>query len=158
MTPISNSGYGGFNFAELQKAARQAFVDADADESGSISKTEATQAAQDSGLPDSALNKMFSQMDSDGDGEISAQEKSDAYERMQERMASMQGSPSISGQTESASLFESLLQSLSDDQEEEDEELDDLIAKLKEDPQSDELNREAANVIDQRIPVIDTTA
>jgi Ca2+-binding EF-hand superfamily protein len=158
MISISNSGYSPFNPAEFQRNAQKAFSAADSDENGTVSKSEATSALQDKGMSDNAIDKMFSQMDGNGDGEISSQEQADAFEKMQERMASMQGGMGFNQQTESASLFESLLQSLSEDQEEDDEEINDLLEKLKEDPTSDEVKQEASNLINQRIPAVDTTA
>ena len=160
MTPISGAGYGGFNPAELQKNMQQQFTAADVDESGSLSKSEATQSMSDKGMSESAIDKMFSKMDSNGDGEVTAEEQDAMFEQMQERMASMQSMMGGgAGKTDSASLFESLLESLSADQEDsDDDELDDLLEKLREDPNSEQVQKEAASAISQRIPMVDTVA
>lgn len=160
MTPISGAGYGGFNPAELQSSMQRKFKDADLDESGGISKSEASEAMSDKGISEAAFDKMFEKIDQNGDGEVTEEEQKAIFDQMKERMSSMQSMMSEPSRTESASLFESLLNSLKGDQEDgsSKEELDDLISKLQQDPQSEEVQKEAANVISARIPRIDTKA
>lgn len=160
MTPILGAGSGGFNLADLQNSMQQKFKAADIDESGSVSKSEASEAMSDKGISEAAFDKMFEKMDQNGDGEITETEQKAIFEQMQERISSMQSMMSEPSRTESASLFESLLNSLKDDQEDESgsDNLDELIAKLQQDPQSEAVQKEVATVINNQIPMIDTMA
>lgn len=160
MIPISGNPPPGFDPAQMQ----QRFADADTDQNSSISKAEAQEAVGGSGLSEAMFDKMFTKMDSNGDGELSSDEQAEMLAQMEKRMEKFAGGGggefSMFGNNDSDSTLESLLESLSSDSEDDEEpsEFDKALEKLREDPNSAENRRYASELINDKLPVINTTA
>lgn len=109
---------GGFDPAAMSQKLTERFNSADADGSGSVTKTEILDNAE--GQVDSQrLDKMFERADSNGDGEITQEEHEAMLSKMQERFENMKQNKGIGYPQSQADTFDSLLKSLSGEKDEE---------------------------------------
>ena len=157
----TNTGFG-IDPSQMQQRMQQRLADADTDQSNSLSKVEAQEALQKPGMSEAMFDKLFSQADIDGNGEISQQEQQDMLAHMEQRMREM-GPGESSGfgpGNGSSSTLESLLESLSEDAEDDDEksEFEKALAQLRDDPKSTTNQQFAKGLINDAVTPINTTA
>ena len=135
---------------------KQRFQTADVDRSGSLSKTEATNALSAKGLDTSKVDKMFERMDANSDGEISSQEHENVLKAMEERMNKFMASGSSGYRNSFAtikSLFEALSSNSSDDSEK--DQLQQMLDKLQSEGLSAENLSKSVSLLNSIIPPID---
>ncbi|GAA5213257.1 EF-hand domain-containing protein [Corallincola platygyrae] len=171
---ISGSGtINPYQFQQQMEEHKQqmddAFSAADIDGSSGVTIEEMTEVLSERGVEfdTDKLSHHFEKMDTNGDGEVSTEERQALLDSMKEQMAGMPpggAMPPPSGGQEtddSGSLFESLLQSLSEDQEEgsdAQQDLTDLLEKLKSEGYTEDNVNQAIGYIQELIPTISTTA
>ena len=147
----------GFNPAQMMNGAGNKFKTADTDGSSTISKLEFGAIAEENGLDASKMEKMFNQMDSNRDGEISHQERQDMKESMEQRMGSLGGA---GGNKDSFDSVKALMESLQSDSDDEDEKqlLEDALEKMRNQGYSESIMDDSLSLLNSTIPTINLTA
>ena len=155
---ISNNGNMAIDRSMIMEKMEQKFKSADADNNGTLSKTEFDDNAP-KGANQEKIDKMFERLDSDKDGEISAAEQQAMIEHVSERMerfASGMGSMGSGGGSEEFDSINSLLEALKDPAE------DDNDAALTTDAHSPASDNKALSMslkqFIEKYPRIDETA
>lgn len=134
------------------------FKTADTDGSEAVSKQEFVHAMEESGLDTDKMDKMFSRMDGNGDGEVSHQEHQDMMSFMEQRMGSlMDGS---GGSKESFDAVQSLMESLQSESDNDDEKqrLQDALGKMRSEGYNESTMSESLSLINSVIPGVNTSA
>lgn len=151
------SGYGAaFSPFQMQQQIQDKFNNADQDGSGGIT-IEELQSAAPEGIDTAKMESMFTQMDSNGDGEVTQEERNAMMQMMQDRMQSLNGNMMSGADSEDEDPFSILMEALSSDQEansETKDSLNELMEKLNEEGRTEENMKDAAQLVQSLIPTI----
>jgi len=156
MTTISgNNGY--INEPSKMQSMQDRFSAADLDQSSSVSKDEFLSNAEGTRGP-SMLEKVFDRMDSDGNGEVTAQEHQAMMEEMSERMGSRSSAPSA--ENASVESFVAMVEEMSN--AETDTQRSGSLREMLDTFQSDSVDRQSISksmaTLNNMYPRIDTKA
>lgn len=153
ITGVPNS----FNANQFIEKAQTRFNNADADQSGSVSKQEFLSAMEGVKAPDKA-EKFFERLDKDGDGVVSQQEHQNAIDKMASRLSEM--TSGTGGIEQTANAFEMLLKSMEESEQDASKanELRDMLSKLQSDGITGQSLEQSIENFDQLYPRIDTKA
>ncbi len=147
----------GMNPSQMMSGMGDRFKTADTDGSDAVSKQEFVSALEETGLDASKMEKMFSRMDSNGDGQVTQQEQQEMMSMMEQRMGSIGGS---GGGKEGFDSVTTLLESLQSESDNDDEKqkLQDALDKMYSTGQSTSAMSESLSLINGIIPGINTSA
>ena len=124
-----------------------------------ISKQDFVQVMEESGQAGAKTEKMFSQMDSNGDGELSQQEREAMREMMQQRMGSFKGNGG--GNEEEFNSISSLLETLQNDTDDDDKKqnIQDILDKMQsKGGRNESTMNDSLSLINEIIPTVNTSA
>lgn len=165
MSAINGNYNLGFNQSQMMQKMQQQedkFKAADTDGNESVSKSEFSSAMEDSGMNVNKIDKKFDKMDTNGDGEVSFQERQDMIEMMEQRMGGMKdkGGGGGGGHKSNFESVTTLLESLQSDSDDEDEKikLQDMIDKMQSRGRSQSAMSDSLALINDLVPSIDITA
>ena len=163
MSAINGNYNSGFNQSQMMQRMQQQedkFKAADTDGNESVSKSEFSSAMEDSGMNVNKIDQKFDQMDTNGDGEVSLQERQDMIEMMQQRMGGMKGQGGGGGHNkDNYDSVTTLLESLQSDSDNEDEktQLQDMLDKMRSRGRSQSAMSDSLNFINEILPGVDET-
>jgi len=132
MSTIPNLSLGGFNPSQMMHKMNDNFKAADTDGSNTLTKSELTNAISSKGMDLSHVDKIFDQMDADGNGEVSLQEHQDMLAEMEQRMSSLIGGENAkteSGFDSIKTLLETIEASTKDDDQK--KRLNEMLEKMQ---------------------------
>lgn len=160
----SLSGASAFDPQQMMQKMQDRMQLADADQNGSLSKTEATAQLEESGRQGPNFEKMFDKADANGDGQLSQDEQTKMFEQMQQRMEQFD-SIKVGGAPTSAygnsDTFKSLLDSLNaddnDSEDNSDKKLRDALQDINRNKQQD-IGSHAWQTLHELAPPINTYA
>lgn len=160
MSAINGNYNSGMNQSQMMQRMQQQedrFKAADTDENESVSKSEFSSAMEDSGMNVNKIDKKFDQMDTNGDGEVSLQERQDMIEMMQQRMGGMKGQGGGGGHKDNFESVTTLLESLESESDDEDEktQLQDMLDKMRSRGRSQSTMSDSLNLINELVPAVD---
>ena len=164
MSAINGNYNSGFNQSQMMQRIQQQeeqFKAADTDGNESVSKSEFSSAMEDSGMNVNKIDKKFDKMDTNGDGEVSFQERQDMIEMMEQRMGGMKGKGGGGGgHQDNFESVTTLLESLESDSDNEDEKtkLQDMLDKMRSGGRSQSAMSDSLSLINDLMPGIDITA
>jgi len=147
----------GMNPSQIISGMGDRFKTADTDGSEAVSKQEFVSAMEETGLDASKMEKMFSRMDSNDDGEVTQQEQQDMMSMMERRMGSLGGGGGGKGGFDSVTTLLESLQSESDNDDEK-QKLQDVLDKIRSAGNGGSLMSESLSLINEIIPGINTSA
>ena len=150
----------GINPSQMMTGMGDRFKTADTDGSEAVSKQEFVKAMEDTGFNTNKMEKMFSKMDSNGDGEISHQEQLDMMSMMEQRMGSLMGSGGSGRSQEGFDSVTALLESLQRESDNDDEQqmLQEALEKMRSKGHDESAMSESLSLINGIIPGINTSA
>ncbi|MFK5986771.1 MAG: hypothetical protein QM479_15300 [Pseudomonadota bacterium] len=129
------------------------------DSNEAISKQDFVQAMGENGQDDAKMEKMFSQMDSNGDGEVSQQEREAMREMMQQRMGSFNGNGG--GNQKDFNSVSSLLETLKNDtdDDEQKQKLQDILDKMQsKGGRNESTMNDSLSLINEMLPTVNISA
>ena len=162
MNAISGSLSSGFNPSEMLQKMNERFNAADKDGDLAVSKTEFSDIMNSQGVSQTRIEKIFTRLDANGNGEISQQEQQDIMSKMQQRMSSISGGSTVDGNFTQSGFepINTLLNSLhnqSDNQQEKDK-IRNQIDKLQNNRFDSNVMSDSLSLIDELVPSINTNA
>ncbi|WP_342805543.1 EF-hand domain-containing protein [Alteromonas sp. M12] len=169
MNIMSIGGGGPDPAAREKEKAQQQFDIADTNEDGVVSATEFMAALTAEGVESTKSADMFSNMDSNSDGNLSQQEHDKAVQereqKMTQMMAQMDGEIGLYGEKDSEKAvnfesFKSMLSSIADDTKDQTtaSRLKDLLTELESEGYSKEGVQKSVELMNKVAPPINTTA
>jgi len=158
MSSISGNFGAGFNPSQMMQGMAEKLKAADTDGNEAVSKQEFVNSMEESGLDTTKMDKMFSRMDANGDGEVSLQEQQDMMSIMEQRMGSLMGNGG--GSQESFNSVETLLEALQSESDSDDEKqrLQDTLDKIRTEGYNESTMSESLSLINDVIPAVNTSA
>lgn len=159
MNSISNNFGLGNNHNQLHQKLTEKFNSADTDASGALSKAEFAEALAGKGVNSNRTEKLFNQLDSNQDGQISLEEQQQKIAAMQERMNNLTagGMPESNANFDAvASLFEALNSTATGENRK--QELQGLMKDIKSNGLSENNLSRLTSLSSEIIPAIDVSA
>lgn len=152
-------GSSGFNPVQIQRQMQDKFNTADTDDRGSLTLEELTNATPE-GTDISRMEKMFARVDSNGDGEVTQEERDSMVESMQERMKSLsRNATGLASANEESDPFDTLMKALADTEEDSASKgkISLLRDRLQQEGRTKENMQEAAYLVQSLVPSISET-
>ncbi|WP_158770429.1 EF-hand domain-containing protein [Paraglaciecola sp. L1A13] len=155
--------------ARKQEQSQQQFDIADTNQDGTVSATEFMEALTTQGVESTKSADMFSNMDGNGDGNLSQDEHNKAVQerdqKMEQIMARMDGEISLYGEPDASKesqfdSFKTMLSSIANDTKDQDTatRLNDLLVELKNDGYSKDGVQRSVELMNKVAPPINTSA
>jgi Ca2+-binding EF-hand superfamily protein len=152
-------GSSGFNPVQIQRQMQDKFNTADTDDRGSLTLEELTNATPE-GTDISRMENMFARVDSNGDGEVTQEERDSMVESMQERMKSLsRNATGLASANEESDPFDTLMKALADTEEDSASKgkISLLRDRLQQEGRTKENMQEAAYLVQSLVPSISET-
>lgn len=146
----------GINPVQMQRQMQDKFSSADTDNSASLTLEEVTNATP-GGTDNSRIEKMFSRMDSNNDGEVTQEERDSMVDKIRERLKSINSIASGLGSAkEESEPFDNLLKALADNETNGPgkEKITQLRDRMKQEGLTKENMQEAAYIVESLVPSI----
>lgn len=156
MSDISALFSTGFNPKQFVQSINQNFEKSDINGNGSISKSEAVSSLGEKGIEGSKIDKLFSRIDSDSNGEISLEEKDAFIQSFQDRFSNLQSGSGYDNQQFDA--IKTLLESFASSADDADKrnQFEEAATKLEEKNYSKDSLADAISLLKAEVTAVNT--